>query len=99
MAKVVLTSKEIFRKDKVREHNVTSLVISNLDTKEARFLYNGVPRIIPPFDAMYNVPVGSFEFSNYGHHFDIDIQFDSDTYNLVVDYSILLEATNPNNCR
>lgn len=99
MAKVVIFSNEIFKKGKIQEKNVTNLVISNLDAVEATFFFNGIKRTIPAFDSIYNVPVAPFEFSSNGHHFDIDIQFTSDNYKLVVDFStLLLENNNNNNC-
>lgn len=98
MAKVVISSNEIRATSRIQEKNVTSLVVSNMDSTEATFLFNGILRRIPAFDAVYNLPVAPFEVSNDGHHFDIDLHFNSASYNLIVDYAILTPENNNENC-
>lgn len=88
MAKVNLISLEIRTKKVIKDFNVSTLTVSNLSSVATTFLFNGVTRKLPPVDAD-GLPVQPFVISDNGHFFDIELNFNQASNNLLVDYTTL----------
>lgn len=91
MARVLVYSETVSKKRKVTLKNVTQVIISNHSDVEATFIFQGIKRIIPKKNSVLNIPQGSFEFQSSGHDFDLVLEFNQESYNLVIDYSVLKE--------
>ncbi|MBF03225.1 MAG: hypothetical protein CMP76_08010 [Flavobacterium sp.] len=97
MAKVKLLTQEIRDKGILKLVNVTSIYVSNLSSDPLYFLFNGVERVLPSYDAIGNLgdlPV--FEFSCNGHSFDAVINFKNEANNVIVDYAEIIDQSNTN---
>lgn len=92
MSKVKVESNIILNPESIKIKDVVTLTVSNLNTAQATFLFNGVQRVLPPFDTVNNVPVGVFVVTAEGHSFDIDLQFTNASSNIIVDYAYLTDS-------
>lgn len=88
MAKVNILSLEIKSKKLIKEYNVSSFIVSNLSNTPANFLFNGVTRTLPPVD-VDGLPVNPFMISDNGHFFDVELNFNENTNDIILDYTVL----------
>lgn len=93
MPKVSIVSEEIKTKRMFRAQDVTSIVVSNLSNVATTFIFNGVVRNLPAVDVS-GVPVSPFQISDNGNNFDIELNFNANNNNLVVDYTVLVLTDN-----
>lgn len=91
MAKVSLESHEIKTKEVWKVKNLTQVVVSNFSATSTTFIYNGIERVLPAFDAATKLPVGPFQISDNGNDFDLELKFLNAEYNIIIDYSVLID--------
>ncbi|CAM3968453.1 hypothetical protein FLCU109888_11520 [Flavobacterium cucumis] len=89
MPKVSIVSEPIKSKRTFREKNVTSIVVSNLSNVATTFIFNGVVRKVLAVDVS-GVPTMPFHVSDNGNHFDIELIFNQDNNDLILDYTVLV---------
>ena len=93
MPKVSIVSEQIKAKRVFREKNVTSILVSNLSNVATTFIFQGVVRNLPAV-GVSGVPVSPFQISDSGNHFDVELNFNAENNNLVLDYTVLLPTQN-----
>lgn len=89
MPKVSIVSEQIKAKRMFREKNVTSILVSNMSNVATTFIFNGVVRNLPAVDVS-GVPVSPFQISDNGNHFDVELNFNANNNNLILDYTVLI---------
>ncbi|WP_445713661.1 hypothetical protein [Flavobacterium sp.] len=89
MAKVSIVTEQIQSKRVFRQQNITCIVVSNFSTVATSFIFNGIVRKLPAIDVS-GVPVSPFEISANGNPFDIELNFNQDANNLVIDYTVII---------
>lgn len=99
MKKVSITSRNITKRESVKINNVTSVFVSNLSPVATTFIFNGVTRNLGAFDAENSVPFAPFLISDNGNFFDVELNFNKQNYDVILDYTELIPDTNEtNNC-
>lgn len=89
MSKVSIVSEQIKTKRMFREQNVTQVLVSNMSNVATSFIFQGVVRNLPAVDVS-GVPVSPFQISDNGNHFDVELNFNQDNNNLILDYAVLV---------
>lgn len=89
MPKVSIVTEQIKTKRVFREKNVTSILVSNLSIVATTFIFNGVVRTLPAVDVS-GIPVSPFQISDSGNYFDVELNFNADNNNLILDYAVLV---------
>ena len=100
MKKVSITSRNITNREMVKIKNVTSVLVTNLKPVATTFIFNGVTRNLGAFDTVNSVPFAPFQISDNGNFFDVELNFNQQNYDVILDYTELIQDTNEiKNCK
>jgi hypothetical protein len=89
MPKVSITSEQIKSKRVFRRNDVTNIVVSNMSNTATTFIFQGIERKLPAVD-ISGIPVSPFQITDSGNHFDIELNFNAENNNLILDYTVLI---------
>lgn len=93
MPKVSLQSQDLKSKQIWKHKDVTSVCVSNMSLVATSFIFKGVVRHLPAIDTN-GVPVKPFEISDNGNHFDIELNFNQENVNVIIDYAHIINQEN-----